>query len=185
MTAGVVFWIVVAALLFWSLGAHNRLVRLRAQVLEKFAQVDQRMVQALALLSEAVKVLETPASDKDGVPSSANTPSIHDGLQAAAIQLEVSLRVARKHALDASAVAALQTAYATVHDVWGRHQDTPLVSASIDLPAMHRAWEDNSQVVRDAATGFNTAVQAYNRAIAQFPASLLAYLFGFSQAAQL
>lgn len=185
MTAGVIFWLVAAVSLFWSLGAHNRLVRLRARVLVEFSQVDQRMEQALALLGEAVKALDTPAASGALAEASADSPSIHDALQAGAIQFEVALRVARKHPLDASAVAALQTAYATVHDVWKRHQGTSVVPKSIDLPALQRAWQDNSQVVRDAATGFNTAVQAYNRAIAQFPASLLAYVFGFSQAAQL
>ena len=31
MTGNIVFWLAVAVLLFWSLGAYNRLVRLRAQ----------------------------------------------------------------------------------------------------------------------------------------------------------
>lgn len=56
MTSSVAFWLVLAVLLFWSLGAYNRLVRLRARVLGRFAQVDQHMVQALALLGDAARV---------------------------------------------------------------------------------------------------------------------------------
>ena len=183
MTRSFVFWLVVAALLFWSLGAYNRMVRLRARVLGMFAQVDQRMEQALALLGQAAAVLDTSAMVE--AKSDATTPVLHNGLQAAAIQFEVSLRIARKNALDASAVAALQTAYATVHDIWGYRQDMFLDAVSTAEAVMHRAWEDNTQVVRDAADGFNTAVRAYNAAIGQFPASVLAYLFSFAKAAHL
>ncbi len=185
MTGSVVFWLGMAVLLFWSLGAYNRLVRLRAQVRGMFAQVDQPMVQTLALLGEAAGVPDaTSAVDDTALPDTSGVP-VHYGLQAAAIQLEVALRVVRKHALDASAVAALQTAYATTHDVWDRRQGTLPDAVSADEVVMQRAWEDNTHVVRVAVGGFNAAVQAYNAAIAQFPASILAYLFSFSQAAQL
>lgn len=185
MTGSVVFWLGMAVLLFWSLGAYNRLVRLRAQVRGMFAQVDQPMVQTLALLGEAAGVPDaTSAVDDTALPDTSVVP-VHYGLQAAAIQLEVALRVVRKHALDASAVAALQTAYATTHDVWDRRQGTLPDAVSADEVVMQRAWEDNTHVVRVAVGGFNAAVQAYNAAIAQFPASILAYLFSFSQAAQL
>ena len=119
MTGNIVFWLAVAVLLFWSLGAYNRLVRLRAQVISRFAGVDQRMVQALGLLGEAVTARDA-ASDTRA------------GLQAAMVQFEVALRVARKQPLDANAVAALQTAHATVHTVWTR---SPGESAGLDVTA--------------------------------------------------
>ena len=172
MTGNIVFWLLVAVLLFWSLGAYNRLVRLRAQVIASFAAVDQRMVQALGLLGEAVAAPDSVSGGRSG-------------LQAAMVQFEVALRVARKHPLDANAVAALQTAYATVHVVWDRAQGE---SAGIDATAaavMQRAWEDNTQVVREAEAAYNAAVHAYNGAIGQFPASILAYFFSFAPAAPL
>ncbi|MCB1999372.1 MAG: LemA family protein [Burkholderiaceae bacterium] len=172
MTGNIVFWLAVAVLLFWSLGAYNRLVRLRAQVISRFAGVDQRMVQALGLLGEAVTARDA-ASDTRA------------GLQAAMVQFEVALRVARKQPLDANAVAALQTAHATVHTVWTR---SPGESAGLDVTAaavMQRAWEDNTQVVREAVADYNAAVHDYNAAIRQFPASVLAYFFGFGPAAPL
>ncbi len=185
MTGSVVFWLSVAVLLFWSLGAYNRLVRLRAQVLAAFAQVDQRMEQGLALLGQAAGMLDASALVNDKVWPDKSGLAGHTGLKAATIQFEVALRVARKQALDASVVAALQTAYATVHDVWERLQGTDADSASTAEAVMQRAWEDNTQVVHEAAASFNSAVQAYNAAIVQFPASILAYLFSFSQAAPL
>lgn len=186
MTGTVVFWLMAALLLVWSLGAYNRLVRLRAQVINSFAAVDQRMVQALALLAEAVAAHDTSAALAAHDPDNTEVPDgplrARAGLQAAAVQFEVALRVARKQALDASAVAALQAAYATAHGVWARHR---LPAPELDAGVMQRAWEDNTQMVREAQAGYNTAVQVHNAAIAQFPASLLAYFFGFGPAASL
>lgn len=172
MTASIVLWLLVAVLLFWSLGAYNRLVRLRAQVIGSFAGVDQRMVQALSLLGEAAAA---PDSGLGGQP----------GLRAAAVQFEVALRVARKQPLDAGAVAALQTAYATAHVVWERVHVEPVDRDATAVAVMQRAWEDNTQVVREAEALYSAAVHGYNGAISQFPASVIAYLFGFAPAAPL
>ncbi len=168
MTSNIVFWLAVAVLLFWSLGAYNRLVRLRAQVISQFAAADQRMVQALGLLGEAVDASDGRA-----------------GLQAAMVQFEVALRVARKQPLDANAVAALQAAYATVHAVWARTPGESAGQSPTEAAVMQRAWEDNTQVVREAEADYNAAVHAYNGAISQFPASILAYFFGFGPASPL
>ncbi len=178
MTGSVLFWLSVAVALFWALGAYNRLVRLRAQVNTAFGVVDARMTQALALMGEASALSQAPLPDAPAVPTDHRA-----GLQGAAIQFEVALRVARKQPLDGAAVAALQTAFATAQPAWARW----VAAASTDTPqatlaSVQRAWEDNVATVRDTVTGFNGAVLAYNRAIAQFPASVLAYFFGFSAA---
>ena len=80
MTGSVVFWLSVAVLLFWSLGAYNRLVRLRAQVLAAFAQVDQRMVQGLALLGQAAGMLDASALVNDKVWPDKSGLAGHTGL---------------------------------------------------------------------------------------------------------
>ena len=123
MSGTPVFWLAaaVAVLLFWSLGAYNRLVRLRAQVISRFAAVDQRMAQALGLLAEAAAGDDagaTPVADRAG--RHAGSPAARAGLQAAAVQFEVALRVARRQPLDAGVMAALQAAHTTVHAVWER-----------------------------------------------------------------
>lgn len=184
MTGGLVFWLLVAVVPFWSLGAYNRLVRLRAQVISVFASVDQRMAQALVLLSEAATWPDLPSSRDDAAAMGTTVALGIAGLQAAGIQLEVALRVARKQPLDAGAVAALRTAYATVQDVWSRRPHATAQAASPEEAVMHRAWESRNLAVSEVAAHFNSAVQAYNDAISQFPASILAYLFGFSPAAR-
>ncbi len=51
--------------------------------------------------------------------------------------------------------------------------------------ANQRAWEDNQQARHDALESFNQSVAIYNHAIAQFPAVVLAYFFGFRAAESL
>ena len=46
------FWIVFAVLLFWALGAYNRLMRLRSAVVQSFGSFDAHMVRLVALLGE-------------------------------------------------------------------------------------------------------------------------------------
>lgn len=171
MSASLVFWIVTAVLLFWALGAYNRLVRLRAQVIGAFAPVDVHLGRALLLLAEASGAGEGAAGDA--------APAGRAGLQGAAMQFDASLRVARRQPLDANAVAALRTAYATVHAVWELLHGDP--DAGAQAPNQ-RAWEDNANMAHQAMAGFNQAVLAYNAAIAQFPAAVLAYLFSFGAA---
>jgi LemA protein len=189
LTGSVVFWLAVAVLLFWWLGAYNRLVRLRSQVISRFADVEQRMDKALVLLGEAAAAPPAGAGDASGGAAAGTDPESaavgRAGLHAVMLQFEVALRVAARHPLDASAVAALQTAYATVHVVWERRNAEWVQPPPTPVAVMQRAWEDNTQVVREAAAGYNTAVADYNDAIRQFPASVLAYFFGFAPAAAL
>ena len=184
MSPFIVLSITLAVLLFWALGAYNRLVRLRAQVIGSFGPLAQRLEQALLVLVSGTA--GAPATEGATAPEPDDRPAADpSGLHAAAAQLTQCLRVARRQPLDADAVAALGTAFETVHGCWLRLQ--PDVAARSDAdPAAYlpeqRSWDDHTQLVREAIQTYNQAVVAYNGAIAQFPALLLAYLFGFKAA---
>ncbi len=68
--------------------------------------------------------------------------------------------------------------------VWERCSGVGAGAGHHDGDACAR-WEDSSQEVHEAQAGYNAAVQDYNAAIAQFPASVLAYFFGFGPAGSL
>mgnify|MGYP000846202250 CR=1 FL=1 len=186
MTPTVAFWLSLAVLIFWALGAYNRMVRLRAAVISTFGGVENRLNHALALVAERVSLqgatLDAPA---EGGPDAAPRPSeqeLVEGLRGAATQLEVALRVARRSPLDALSVAAMRTASATLQTAWERLQAEP---PPAELAPNQRAWEDHWQATREAVATFNESVHGYNRAIAQFPAGVLAYFFGFRAAEDL
>ncbi|MEO8545728.1 MAG: hypothetical protein ABI434_19255 [Burkholderiaceae bacterium] len=180
MTHTVLFWITLAVLLFWALGAYNRMVRMRAQVKTAFVAVENRLTQVLERVTERVG-LQAAANDADAGPDAAPQPDplALDGLRGAAAQLEVALRVASRRPLDAPAVAALRTACAALQTSWERLQADP---PDPELALNQRAWEDQWQVTREAFATCNLRVHDYNRAIAQFPAVVLAYFFGFRAA---
>lgn len=156
MWSSPLFWIVFAIVLFWALGAYNRLMRLRSAVVQAFGGFDAHMVRLVALLGEF------GVQAQDGAAA----------LQGATTQLSASLAVARARPLQADAVAALAAARDVLHATWaaqGPQDDSP----------WQARWSEHAHQNAQAAVLFNEAVAQYNAAIAQFPANLLAWVFGF------
>ena len=156
-------------MLFWSLGAYNRLVRLRAQVRASFVAVGTRMSQYAVIVAEQgeARAMQSPHDKSPDEPTSSWA-----GLLAASAQFDASLRVARKHALDAKAMAALKTAHAVLQTFWERQTDQPSAM-------LQRQWGESMALANEAVLEFDQCVQHYDAAIAQFPALILAFLFNF------
>lgn len=177
-----IFWTALAVLLFWSFGAYNRLVRLRSQAIAAFPAIESQFRQYVALVQ---------ASFPDGPPLTggeqalirAELISAWAGLVGATEQFEASLRVARVRPLNASTMRALTLAQQTLFTSWLRLKNEPHDLAGALLPeTLQLQWERISQQADSVKLEFNHHVSAYNEAIAQFPARLLAWLFGFKPA---
>lgn len=169
MTASVLAWILVALLLFWSVGAYNRLVRLRAEVNAAFAALDAPLQQQARL---AAAVVEDPADEQ--------APVVRP-IEAASTQLMLSLAAARAKPLAGEDIVALRSAWLVLAEAWeraAREDAHDLAGPQIPEGVLH-TYQTLGQQAEVAAFGFNGAVERYNTAIAQFPASLLARLFGF------
>lgn len=171
MNGSVIIWIAWAVVLFWAIGAYNRLVRLRSQAIAAFAALDDQFRHYVSLVQ-----LSFPITPDDLVSTRA-------GLAAAAQQFESSLRAARAHPLDALAMRALETAYEALNASWLRLRNEPPDLAGPPLPeTLQQQWAHITMVAEIAKTDFGRHVQIYNEAIVQFPARLLAWLFGFKPA---
>lgn len=166
---GFVGWVVVCAVLvFWALGAYNRLVRLRAQGLEAFAPLGEHLARYTVLVSE----VEAPASWDAADPRAA--------LFTAAHQFELSLKAARAQPLDAPALQAFVAARESLQAAWARLCQAPADLAGEPLPpAWLLNWSQLDQQAEPLTQTFNRQIAAYNEAISQFPAAVLAWLFGF------
>jgi LemA protein len=176
MTSSLAWWIAAAVLLFWSVGAYNRLVRLRSDANAAFAMLDAELAKQIALVQGCMPPDETqPATLVDG------QPSFWSGLHGAAMQFAASLAVARNTPLDPEATAALRAAHEVLAMAWERaEREDAHDLAGPRLPDTVIAMRIQQVAQGQAATGhFNAAVAAYNAAIAQFPAVLLSWLFGF------
>ncbi|MEO8855435.1 MAG: LemA family protein [Burkholderiaceae bacterium] len=183
MTHTLVAWLSMALGVFWVVGAYNRLIRLRAQTISAFATLDAPLTRYVELadgLLQAASGLEL--AQAVAAPRGADSGTAWAGLQGASTQFEASLKVARKRILDAGAMAALQTAHATLQMSWARVEQECCATLDLLAPLGSRQWIENAQAARHAIDAFNRAVHDHNAAIRQFPALLLAYMFSFHPA---
>jgi LemA protein len=172
MSDSVAIWIISAVLLFWVVGAYKRLVRLRSQASAAFAPLEAQFAHYAALVQNSF----ASVYHDDG-------PAARAGLVGAALQLEASLKEARAQPLDVQAIRALETAHEALCASWARVRNEPPDLAGAPLPdALQLQWEHIARDAGNARAEFNRRVRDYNAAIRQFPAGLLAWLFGFRPA---
>jgi LemA protein len=169
-------WVIAAVALFWAIGAYNRLVRLRSEAKHAFAVLESELTKQIQLVQECV-----PPEDEQTPSQFTGGSAFWGGLQGAAAQLQASLSAARNRPLDPERIAALGAAQEVLSTAWDRaERDDAHDLAGPRLPENFSGERAQRVHVTQAATEqFNQAVARYNDAIAQFPAILLAWLFGF------
>jgi LemA protein len=170
ISESIVWWALAATLFFWSVGAYNRLMRLRSHASRAFA----------ALANGLQRYTELVAACGPAHPAHSSAWS---GLYGAQAQFSASLAIARTRPLDASVVDALAAADHVLHMAWQRLLDS---EPSPDRPPVpetcRQQWRETSQQIHHTGLAFAQAVHDYNHAITQFPALVLALLFGFRTA---
>ena len=183
MPNSLVLWGGAALLLFWSVGAYNRLVRLRSDANTAFTALalelthQAELVHAILPASMIHTSMTQPGDLLDEVTE------LWSGLRAAATQLTISLAAMRPRPLDPEAAAALSEARDALTGAWTRVSQEANDLAGSSIPAgLEQQWSQLSAQSRAAAERFNQAVGRYNDAIRQFPAVLLAGMFGFKPA---
>ena len=171
MSDSVMVWVFIAVLLFWSMGAYNRLVRLRSHGISGFATLEGFLTQYVMMVKS-----NFPASDE-------GCSEAWLGLAAASDQFSACLKVVQSKPLHGPAMQTLQTALETLTLCWSRLRDLPPDLAGSALPVtLQTQWENVAMQAEVARMEFNKRVEIYNEAIHQFPAFLLAWVFGFKSA---
>jgi LemA protein len=169
-------WVIAAVGLFWAIGAYNRLVRLRSDAKQAFAALESELARQVLLVQQCI-----PPEEDQAQSQFTGGSAFWGGLQGAAALMQASLAAARIRPLDPDRIAALGAAQEVLGMAWDRaERDDAHDLAGPRLPENFSG--ERQQLVRmtQAATEhFNQAVLAYNEAIAQFPALLLARMFGF------
>ena len=183
MSDSVLLWLALAVSIFWAMGAYNRLMRLRSQGIAAFTALESLLRQQALM----VKTHLPQAGDVDGARAASQE---HDAFSAAWVALaaaaepfNAALKLAHAKPLDSKTMETLRTAHETVCLSWSRLRDLPPDLAGPALPhTLHAQWEHVALQVDIARTKFNRLVANYNAAITQFPALLLARVFGFQPA---
>ena len=169
-------WVAAAVALFWAVGAYNRLVRLRSEAKQAFAALESELAKQAQLVQQCI-----PPEEEQAQSQFTGGSAFWGGLQGAAAQLQASLAAARSRPLDPERIAALGAAQEVLSMAWDRaERDDAHDLAGPRLPENFSG--DRAQRVhmtQVATEQFNQAVNRYNEAISQFPAALLAWLFGF------
>lgn len=186
MQDAVIWGAIAAVLLCWAVGAYNRLVRLRAQALQAFGGLAVQLSRCIALAQSCVP----GAGDADGASADGeaapapvvdfeDTASPWTSLHGAVSQYAASLAAAKARPLDAATMGALAAAQGVMAMTWQRMASLP--GGEITERAQAE-WRQLTTQVTYATDEFNQAVQRYNLAVSQFPALLLAWVFGLRRA---
>lgn len=181
--ASLLFWIALAVLFFWAVGAYNRLVRMRAMVAKAFAALDEQLVRQIVwvqgCLPEAMR--GTPQLDADEPRDEATTAWAR--LHAASEQFAVALARARARPTHAPAMAGLVLAHEAMRTAWASTLAEAIAPDAVPSPErLQNRWLRLLHQSLPLRTAFNEAAQSYNQAIQQFPASIVARLSGLKPA---
>lgn len=177
----------VAVLFFWTVGAYNRLVRLRAALSQRFAALDEQLMRQLIWVQGCIpeyvrdETLTAPAPLPDGAAE------IWTRLKAASEQFASTLaQVRATPAASPAAMSSLVMAHEAMRTAWAG-----VVAGAIApdaVPSADRLQERWMRLLHQSLplrAAYNDAAKTYNQAIRQFPALILARLFGFQPAGTL
>ena len=173
-------WAVVAVLVFWAVGAYNRLVSLRNDISRAFVPVDAQIRQRHLLLEQWVESLR-PLREHD-------TQTL-DAVLAACGQLQAACDVVRSRPSAARPMASLRLAEETLADARNRLKGElpakPEMLAGVNFAVLGDELAAADGTLVFARRQFNEATQGYNDAMDQFPTWVIAGLFGFRGAGTL
>lgn len=178
------WWVLAGAVpLFWSIGAYNRLVRLRTAVSKAFAALDEQLVRQLVCVQGCLPDSTGDEAAPDAERAISGATAAWARLQAASDQFAVALAQARSQPIDAPGMARLVMAHEALRAAWaGALDDAVPADAVPSAERLQARWMRLLHQSLPFRTAFNDAAQVYNHAIQQFPASVLARLFGFAPA---
>jgi LemA protein len=189
VSATLVAGLIACILVFWVLGAYNRLVQLRAQVvrsLQALASSWQAQAQAVGVrLEQYAQGRETESQwaslDDDALRWRPLTLSARQFLACLAVLQAKPQQIARLD--DLSSVRAARDIFEANWQRLLNAQDD-LAGASVP-PELQVLWAQHEPLAHDRLQEYNRAVQGYNEAIHQFPAIILAWVFGFNETGRL
>ena len=171
---------VLAVLVFWAVGAYNRLVRLKNIIANAFGQIDVQLKRRYDLIPNLVeaakKYLGHERETLEAVITARNqAKSASDAVRSSpANALAVTTLAVAEQALTNSlgSLFALNEAY-------------PELKADETIRDLSEELTSTENKVTFSRQAFNDAVLDYNDAQGQFPAVLVAKLFSFEPSAML
>ena len=171
---------VLASLVFWSVGAYNRLVRLKNIIANAFGQIDVQLKRRYELIPNLVEAAKKYLSHER---------ETLEAVIAARNQAKSASDVARTRPSNALAVSTLAVAEQALSSSLGQlfalSEAYPELKADQTIRDLSEELTSTENKVTFARQAFNDAVLDYNNAQGQFPAVLVARMFSFAPSAML
>ncbi len=171
---------ILAVLIFWAVGAYNRLVRLKNTIANAFGQIDVQLKRRYDLIPNLVeaakKYLSHERETLEAVITARN--------QAKSASDNARSRPANALAVTTLAVAE-QALSSSLGQLFALNEAYPELKADQTIRELSEELTSTENKVTFARQAFNDAVLDYNNAQGQFPAVLVASLFSFAPAAML
>ncbi len=175
-----VFLLTLATPLVWAVFAYNRLVGLRNEQRNAFAQIDVQLKRRHDLIPGLIEIarayLGHERNTLEAVIAARQTAS--DARVAAARHPSQAKLVAQLNAAEGVLAGSMNSLFAVV-------EAYPELQANAGLSELAEELSSTENRIGFSRQAFNDAVTDYNVAIERFPASLVATLCGFRSAALL
>ena len=179
-TTQIITLAVVALIVFWGVGAYNRLIKLRNEITNAFAQIDVQLKRRHDLIPNLVEVARKYLEHER---------ETLERVTAARAQVVAATDLVRSQPNQAGPIKSLNLAEGVLTSAMGRFQAVveayPELKADESLRDLSEELTHTENKVAFSRQLFNDATLDYNNAAQQFPANLVAGVFGFKEATML
>jgi len=176
-TALIVVLAIAAVLLLYIVGIYNRLISLRNQFKNAFAQIDVQLKRRYDLIPNLVETAKGYIKHERGTL---------EAVTAARNQASSAVQKAAANPADAGAIQGLMGAEAVLTGALGRLfavvEAYPDLKANQTMGQLMEELTSTENKVSFARQAYNDVVMSYNIARETFPAVVVANLFGFTLA---
>ena len=168
----VIFLAVVALIVFWIVGAYNRLIELRNRFRNAFAQIDVQLKRRYDLIPNLVETAKAFMTHE------------RETLEAV-IQARNMASSAREHAAagETGAIRQLASADAGLGGALGRlfalSESYPELRSNQNMLQLQEELTSTESKVAFARQAYNDAVMNYNNKLEVFPSNFIAGMFNF------
>jgi LemA protein len=179
MTTLIIFIVIIAILVFWSVGIYNKLVSLRNRFKNAFAQIDVQLKRRYDLIPNLVEIAKSYMKHE--------RETLEAVIQARN-QAQQAEQKAAQQPDDPNAIKNLMGAEQVLTGSLGRlfalSENYPDLKANQNMMQLSEELSSTENKIAFARQAFNDAVMNYNIYREKFPNMIFAGMFGFVQAQQ-
>ncbi|MEN3365465.1 MAG: LemA protein [Burkholderiales bacterium] len=180
MVGTIILIAIVLLVLFWGVGAYNRLVSLRNQIKNAFAQIDVQLKRRYDLIPNLVETAKGYMKhEREAL----------EAVIAARNQAVTANAKAAVNPADAGAMQQMAAAEGALTSTLGRmfalSEAYPDLKANQNMMQLTEELTSTENRIAFARQAYNDGVMDYNTSIEQFPVSIIAGVFAFKGAEML